>query len=90
MLLMMKTKKTFVRENQVLAGKIHITIFIDYVKIIHFIFSISTTPSEFDEILAQKFRSKTEKQLLDAIFDYLDEMNLDLVFSSKLYGEIYL
>lgn len=87
---MMRIKKTSLKESQFPVGKTHISIFIDYVQIIHFIFSISTTPSEVEDTIADKFRSRTEKELLSAIFQYLDEMNLDLVFSSKLCGEIYL
>ena len=49
-----------------------------------FFFSFQSTPREFDESLVAKFRPLNEKKLLDRIFQYLDDLDADLVFSSNL------
>ena len=44
---------------------------------------MASTPSDFDENMANEFRPKNEKELLEIILSFLDEMNVDLVFTSN-------
>lgn len=43
--------------------------------------SMETTPSDFDDIVAEKFRIMTEQALFEKYLMYLNEMNNELVFS---------
>ena len=55
----------------------------------YFCFSLASTPSDFDEEIVNSCRLKTEKELLLDIFCFFEEMNMDLVFKSKIKNSIY-
>ena len=46
-------------------------------------FSLETTPSDIDDVVAGKLRFMTEHALLQKYLLYLNEMNDDLVFSGS-------
>ena len=56
-------------------------------KIIKCVYSIETTPSEFDDVDAEKFKMMTERELFNIYVSYLSEMNADLVFSGNFLVE---
>ena len=47
------------------------------------IFSMASTPSDFDETLADRFRVMTEKELFKQYITNLNKMNDDLVFDGN-------
>ena len=46
-------------------------------------FSLETTPSDIDDIVAEKLRIMTEHALFEIYVSYSNEMNNDLVFSGS-------
>ena len=55
--------------------------FSEIVVLVEVYLSMETTPSDFDDIVAEKFRIMTEQALFEKYLMYLNEMNNELVFS---------